>query len=280
MKNLFQLHKNPKTQKITPVFLNKFKVKEADTNISSKLESYQAEEVSLQNKIGMKAVFKALALFPVPFLSICLFLLLPKDSRFYLLGCLGMFLINVIAATFFVIIFRKANKEKLFGEEALELKKKIKSLQESAAFSLNIPLTAYKTDIFCHLFILKENQKPSSLNTITYLQNTSCHVFKKENSLCFSLYDGLYSIPISSIKEFYIFNTPMIFQDWNKPEKPDDEKYAKFNIKYPNMFSMTVKDTSHLVCQLDGEEYEIVFPPYETKIIEELIGITATPKKK
>ncbi len=41
-----------------------------------------------------------------------------------------------------------------------------------------------------------------------------------------------------------------------------------------------MKNLFTLLLDVDGQEYEIIFPPYETPIIEKLIGIKAELQEK
>ena len=64
------------------------------------------------------------------------------------------------------------------------------------------------------------------------------------------------------------------FANWNKEDPFNSTKYKPYKIAYEtNSCQYFVKNTSHLTVNAEGGEYEIIFPPYETEIIERIIGI-------
>ena len=70
------------------------------------------------------------------------------------------------------------------------------------------------------------------------------------------------------------------FSNWNKNESYSSEKFKPYKIGYDtNTNQFYVKNTSHIVIEANGEDHEMIFPPYETKIIENLTGIKAKEKE-
>ncbi len=84
-------------------------------------------------------------------------------------------------------------------------------------------------------------------------------------------YNDVYSISKSSIKNIEKIEKEVTLLGWSKDESFDSEKYAEYGIQENSDGFIVIPYYYSARIDADGEEYELVIPPYEIEAFKSLI---------
>ena len=101
------------------------------------------------------------------------------------------------------------------------------------------------------------------------------YVFAENGYLCMADLHTVYKIaPLDSFKKIEYITRKSSFDFWTKDEDFDSPKYKEYKIssdKYETVYY--IKNLCSLQFELNGEEFELIIPPYDIYAIEELTGL-------
>ena len=180
-----------------------------------------------------------------------------------LVGCGILFLISKI----------KGNKV-INSDEYKNTMSRSESIDKSVLFELNVPEDAPKVDILSVFYKIKNGEFKISPIGAQY-ESTEMRVFNEKGILCLSDMSTVYGIaPVNSFKKIEYIKKKASFSPWSKDEDYDSEKYKKYKIstdKYESEYY--IKNLCSLQFEINGEEFEIIIPPYDIYAFEEITGL-------
>ena len=282
MENLFTSYKMPESKERVFTYLAPFKAKDADYSLVNKYKNEEKSYKKIKNKLSLRVVLPSVLLLII--WLICFALCIDHiESLNYKRPAPYYILIFVASAAVIAAIIIAAVKisKRLEIKYSMENKKEALVSLKKSLISLTVPeLTYYKTDVFTSQSRIKKNGKIGFLKPTV---NKEYIIFGDKDFISFFDLEAIYTIPLSNVASFLIHKKPISFTGWNKEEAYTSQKYKPYKIGYnTESYQYFVKNCSHLTLDIDGQEYEIIFPPYETPIIEEITGIKAElpPERK
>ena len=103
------------------------------------------------------------------------------------------------------------------------------------------------------------------------------YVFEESGYLTLADHNTVYHIaPISSFKKIECISGKSSFSFWNKEEPYHKGKYKEYKIstdKYETEYY--IRNLCSVQFNLNGEEYEIIVPPYDIYAFEDILGLKA-----
>jgi hypothetical protein len=153
---------------------------------------------------------------------------------------------------------------------------KSESVDRNSLLELNIPSFAPTVDIFMWLYKTKKDGTIKNALSAEY-DSTEMYVFEENGNLCLADLSAVYSIaPISSFKKIEYITKKSSFSYWNKDEAYNKGIYKEYRItadKYETEYY--IKNLCSVQFELNGEEYEIIVPPYDIYAFENILGLKA-----
>ena len=278
MKNLFTVNIDAEDEGFSPE-LNSLKTREVSADTSRRLESNAEDYLGFLKK----------SFLPVPLLVIkyiCLILgvsiisvtlstcaeMGEANSRIYIFLSIGIaFLVG------FIILYTISKYKEALVMNSDEYKNAVATsdnLEKSSKFELGIPDNAHEIDIFAWTYELKDGEIKKGLSESEYTPY-EMYVFEEKGCLCIADLHSVYKIaPLDSFKKIEYITRKSSFDFWTKDEDFDSAKYKEYKIssdKYECVYY--IKNLCSLQFDLNGEEYEIIIPPYDIYAIEELTGL-------
>ena len=278
MKNLFTVNIDAEDEGFSPE-LNSLKTREVSADTSRRLESNAEDYLGFLKK----------SFLPVPLLVIkyiCLILgvsiisvtlstcaeMGEANSRIYIFLAIGIaFLVG------FIILYTISKYKEALVMNSDEYKSTVAAsdnLEKSSKFELGIPDTAKEIEFFAWTYQLKDGEIKKSSLEAEYTPY-DMYVFEENGSLCIADLHTVYKIaPLDDFKRIEYITRKSTFDFWLKDEDFDSDKYKEFKIsadKYESTYY--IKNLCSLQFDLNGEEYEIIIPPYDIYAIEELTGL-------
>lgn len=141
---------------------------------------------------------------------------------------------------------------------------------------LGVPDTAAAADAFAYCYRVKNGkiryQSPASKNCCL---NESVRLYADADALFVATEQSVLRIPFASSFRIERIEKRKAFYGWNKQEKPNKGAYKQYKIRSNDSGAFTVKPYFALKFYADGEDYELLFPPYEYDTLSRLTGRTA-----
>ena len=196
------------------------------------------------------------------------------NSRIYAFLAVGI----VLLIGFLILYVASVIKEKKVenSDEYKNTMAKSDSLDKSAMFELGIPDNAPEIDIFAQYYEIKNGKIKISPLGSDY-DNSEMYVFEEKGILCLANLGSVYGIaPVNAFKKIEYIPEKCSFSYWSKEEEYNEGRYKEYKIstdKYETEYY--IKNLCSLQFELNGEEFEIIIPPYDIHIIEQLTGLKA-----
>ncbi|MDE7405528.1 MAG: hypothetical protein K2M89_01465 [Clostridiales bacterium] len=146
-------------------------------------------------------------------------------------------------------------------------------LQNGSYDELGVPNDADDIDVFC--FPFKLNRKGKEVNGSPFAKYvTICFkIFKRDDCLYFADTSDLIKIPLSAVTETYVMAKNVNFWGWTKEQNFNSKEYKLYKIRANNYGTLFVKGCYCINLLLDGNEFEIIIPPYEWQVLEKYIQL-------
>lgn len=283
MKNIFGLNKTLYSETGTEEF-------DGACFISNSLSSEHQKEVAPQKELPKLP----LALTVLQYLFVAVFAIalgiwvssgtklteLMKTSIYIpilmLVGFLGFSVISVID----IMKSKKFAKEHgIENISELEEYAEIHELDEEAEAAeaarvkaeLGIPEDALDMD-FLSFFYREGDSGPFPIKPFDFM-TMEMFAYSDGEHLHIADYNNVYSIEKASIKGIEKTEKETTLLGWSKEESFDSEKYAEFEIKENDEGFIVIPCYYSVRIDADGEEYELLIPPYEADALAKLAGI-------
>lgn len=136
---------------------------------------------------------------------------------------------------------------------------------------LGIPESASDMDFLS--FFYRENENgPFPIKPFDFM-TMEMFAFSDGDSLCIADYNDVYSINKSDIKGIEKIEKETTLLGWSKDEPFDSEKYAEYEISENDEGFIVIPYYYSVRVDADGEEFELVIPPYELDEFKKIADI-------
>ncbi len=278
MKNLFTINLDAEDEGFSPEF-NALKSREVGSDTSKRLENNAEKYMGLLKKsylpmplLIIKYIFLVLG---VCILSVTLTTCAEMgeaNKTVYIFLAVGIaFLVG------FIILYTISKYKEALVMNSEEYKNALAmsdSLEKSSKFELGIPDNAYEIDFFAWTYETENGEIKKSSLDVEY-EPCEMYVFAENGYLCMADLHTVYKIaPLDSFKKIEYITRKSSFDFWTKDEDFDSPKYKEYKIssdKYETVYY--IKNLCSLQFELNGEEFELIIPPYDIYAIEELTGL-------
>lgn len=170
-----------------------------------------------------------------------------------------------------VIKRKKAEKSPQTAAVAQRLDEVVKISEKELA----IPPEADETDIFIYCYKLK-NGKVKKINSFAEYFNFQFKIFAEGENLCLSEMSMVVAIRLDEIKRIVKTEKRVSFFGWNKKTQFNKDELKQYKIKRANTGVYFVKTYYSVHIERGGEEYEILFPPYEIATFLKYVDLKKT----
>ena len=161
------------------------------------------------------------------------------------------------------------------GKSEEEIQAEIKAEIDSLHTALGVPLDAEYADILAFTYKKKEGDDTIKPNE-SVLFNEDFKIYDDADCLHISNGENIYSFPKKDMRRIGTVKGEFSLLVWNKPEKPNTEKYKKFILKFDKETDTTyIKCCHFLEIASEGESVGIYFAPYDLPLFERLTGLLA-----
>lgn len=278
MKNLFTINLDAEDEGFSPEF-NALKSREVGSDTSKRLENNAEKYMGLLKKsylpmplLIIKYIFLVLG---VCILSVTLTTCAEMgeaNKTVYIFLAVGIaFLVG------FIILYTISKYKEALVMNSEEYKNALAmsdSLEKSSKFELGIPDNAYEIDFFAWTYKTENGEIKKGASDVEY-EPCEMYVFAENGYLCMADLHTVYKIaPLDSFKKIEYITRKSSFDFWTKDEDFDSPKYKEYKIssdKYETVYY--IKNLCSLQFELNGEEFELIIPPYDIYAIEELTGL-------
>lgn len=193
-----------------------------------------------------------------------------KNQTLYIAG-----IICIILAI--VLHFYSKNKlqESVYFDKFAESEKKDNISQKEYFMQQGIPEDAKQIEIMYTLY------EPENVEFVTYM-NEHIYAFREKNNLCFVIKDKKLVFVLEDICSIEKVDKKAALDLWNKEMNFDDGIYKEYQIKsdasiYDQYYITTDYGRGVVIpyyyAVIIRNEYEILVPPYEIDVIQELTGL-------
>ena len=173
--------------------------------------------------------------------------------------------------------FAKENGIENFSEfedygEIHELDEEADAAEEARVRAeLEIPEDAIDMDFLS--FFYRENESgPFSIKPFDFM-TLEMFVFADGESLHIADFNDVYSISKSDIKGIEKIEKETTLLGWSKDDSFDSEKYAEYGITENSEGFIVIPYYYSVRIDANGEEYELVIPPYEMQRLSAILGM-------
>jgi len=190
--------------------------------------------------------------------------------------CVGIASVLLVASAIIFIVEKIREKRVVESDEYKYAISKSENADRNSLLELNIPSSAPTVDVFMWLYKIKKDGSFKNAISTEY-DPMEMYVFEEKGYLCLADLSSVYGIaPISSFKKIEYITKKSSFSCWNKDEPYNKGKYKEYKIsadKYETEFY--IKNLCSVQLELNGEEYEIIVPPYDIYAFENILGLKA-----
>ncbi len=142
---------------------------------------------------------------------------------------------------------------------------------------LDIPEDAKNIDVFLERYAVKKGKIKQKNFTLAVYVNMEVAIYVKDNQLCLSDLEKVWSIPLASFKSIELQPKKASCLFWNKEEAPNSEKYKKYKIK-TNSNNQVFTKYYKIDIEHELENFYLLIPIYDGDIFMDLVNIE--PKKE
>lgn len=184
-----------------------------------------------------------------------------------------VFVVCLVVGVALLIWGRKRYKAVLASPEYQTTVEEKESVQKVSYDELGVPADADEIDVFCFGYKLTKKGKPKSANPFAQYVTLNLKIFQHDDNICFADTGDLIEIPRSAITETYVLAKRVTFYGWTKEQSYKSQEYKPYKIRANNYGTLFIKGCYCIVLQLDGEQYEIIIPPYEWQVLEKYVEL-------
>lgn len=182
-------------------------------------------------------------------------------------------LVCLVAAIALLVWERKRTKRMQASPEFQSVVDDREKLQKDSYKELGVPNDADDIDVFCYPFKYTKRGKEKYGSPFAKYVTISHKIFKDDDNLYFADITNVIKIPLSAVTETYVMAKSVNFWGWTKPEPFNSKEYKLYKIRANQFGAMFVKGCYCINLLLDGNEFEIIIPPYEWQVLEKYIEL-------
>lgn len=281
MKNFFSFDVNSNEEDVLSPVVKKHIAREVDQDFYKRQEDAGKRMDELEKKWsipGWLSVVRVIAILLGAMLFVTIINTLSENgkSAFETPATTIFLVLGVLLIGFGVFAFVFEYKRRKNVENSDEYKNAIayaEGLLKESQEKLQIPDEKKSVDIF-YLPYEEKDGKEKKVALFKYL-NHQLYLFKEEDCLCLADAAIVLKIKLENVKKLVKNPNSEAFAGWNKEVGRSNEKYKPYRIHEDKLGILYVKNTVSVQLEIDGEEYEIVIPPYELEHFEEITGLRA-----
>lgn len=284
MKNLFSLNVKTQEKTYTP-----FVTRSVSAETSSQQEAFDDKLTKSKKASDLPLWLQVIQLLCL-LGAVCIFLGLLRAfgenehdesfsqmwARFVSNGAITMIIVGVICLAVFIVLFvwgRLRAKKVQASPEYQSAMEEREKLQTDSYKELDVPDNAEELDVFCYPFKYTRKGKEKWGNGLSQYVAIRVKIFKDDDNLYFADTSEVIKIPVTAVRAVNSINKRLGFLGWNKAAKPNSPEYKPYKITANNMGVLFVKWCFFVNLILDGEEYEIIIPPYENEILRKYVDL-------
>lgn len=183
----------------------------------------------------------------------------------------GVPLIVVGIAVYVWAKVRKARTEASSAHTYVE--ERARKVSGESREALGIPEDAAHVDVFGLSYVLKGGrQKPVSTLAGRPYVNVGIYAFREGDDLCLADDTFVMKIPLHGISRIVGVEKRLGAMGWNKEVAPNKGKYKKYKIRVDQFGNLFYKPYYRMQLTAEGEEFEVLIPPYEIEHFTRLTG--------
>lgn len=157
------------------------------------------------------------------------------------------------------------------NEGALDADRRMSAAQQSVCSYLGVPDERYDVDL-----LLGEYAANGTKVTFpTGALNAGLQLYRTSDALC--VFDGseVYSLPLNELTGLRVIEEPISVVGWNKEDAPKQKRFLDGGVILSRDTINGLKFFCALELRHDGEDYALLFPPYELSLVAQLTGLKA-----
>lgn len=166
---------------------------------------------------------------------------------------------------------KKANSAK---EETIAAESRLNAIYETSYTMLGVPKDAPMADILSGRYKVKDSDVKLLGISDNMMLNLEMRVFVHEGKLCLANVRECYEIDLSAITGIRTIKKQMRITGWNKEKHFTADIYKPYKVM-SNRNGIYIKPFYALTFRHEGEDWMLLFPPYELPVFEQLTGKTA-----
>lgn len=149
----------------------------------------------------------------------------------------------------------------------------VESLSASVENALFLPSDKVEVDVF--YYPCKDKNGKIKDNPYFKYLNQSVDLFTENGKLCLADGGGVIGIDINAFTGIQVNPKRVSFAGWGKDQAYNKGIYKEYKMTVDSRGVLHVKNSCSVQFTLDGENYELVIPPYELPHFERLLGMKA-----
>lgn len=182
----------------------------------------------------------------------------------------------VVCAAGYLAIFLVARKKQKAAENSLDvtaLAVESEDFMKESLSLLNVPNDAAKVDVFGFPYSVKKGKRVRT-NKMFHYTNLEMRLFVENDMLCINDLSTVFGIPKDCFTEMVRIKKKVTVFGWNKEEAPNSPTYKPYKLMITAYGTLNLKEYCSLRFTKEGEDYEMLIPPYEAEKFTRLLGIT------
>lgn len=192
----------------------------------------------------------------------------------------GLFIFGLISLVVFPILClleKKMKKNVIEDDDTVRTLQKADSIVLASYDLLGIDPASPDMDIFMMHYKRKGTElKPKPIGGMFDYMNFEVKAFADEDNLYISDTAMKLALPKAAMTGIRRIDKKLNFCPWNKATAYDKGEYKQYKITANQYGMLFVKSCYALQIELNGEDYELYFPPYELSLMQELTGLDVT----
>lgn len=232
-----------------------------------KIEEYHQKAFPKTLRLVKNACFY---LFLVFLFFTSLFFIVKRDN--YLLAFIfaSLTVLTLIIQLFITVRIRVNSKKIAQSEEFKAVVKESDNVYEQSILALNIPQDSIFIDVLLYTYRLNNVGEYVSASPVFDFVNFGARLFVENNKLMISDSEAVLSFDLNTIKGVNKVDKKAKVYGWNKDIPYTDETFKNQGVCFMNG-SIVLKYYYEIVVDYLGEEYAILFAPYEYSAVMKLI---------
>ncbi len=160
-------------------------------------------------------------------------------------------------------------------EETIAAGSRLNSLHETSFALLGVPVDAPAVDVLMGRYKHKDGEVKIQGTSDNVMLNPQLRVFVQDGKLCLADINDRHEIDLSEITGIRTFKKQMRIMNWNKEQHFTADIYKPYKL-VSNQYGIYLKSYHGLTFRHGGEDWMLLFPPYELPVFERLTGKTAS----